>query len=405
MGTGSSGWGLSRRARWPALAVAFALVAVVGCFSGGSAPPAAVAEKVWLNRGPADDYHADAVDAVSGLALAMRGDAPERPADKPLNALCVSGGGKYAAFTAGALCGWTASGTRPAFDVATGVSSGAPVALMAFLGPKYDHQLADIFLHLDRSDLYVWRPVRGLATGSGLMSSRPLCKLLDRRLNDSVIADLRAAHAAGRRLFIATSNARTHKMVVWDVGAIASSGRPDAGELVRKVFLAACSIPGLVPPVEFDVTVNGVRYTERHADAGNLAQVFLRTAGPLPPGSTVWVLSAGKAYPNPSKGRAPRVLESMVMAVSTTLYALFRADALRLYALCGVTRSHFRLLAIPEDFECRTNSMVFDPEESLRLYLVGYQMAAGDAWETRPPDTAPGELPPPRTGVEFVTAE
>ena len=34
--------------------------------------------------------------------------------------LCVSGGGKYAAFTAGALCGWTSSGTRPEFDVATG---------------------------------------------------------------------------------------------------------------------------------------------------------------------------------------------------------------------------------------------------------------------------------------------
>jgi predicted acylesterase/phospholipase RssA len=406
MGTGSSGrWGSSVRARLLALAVPLALAATVGCLgSKQSIPPESVADKVWRNVGQTEDYHSDGTDAVSGLALAMQGDAPDRPADKPINVVCVSGGGKYAAFTAGVLCGWTATGDRPKFDVATGVSSGAPTALMAFLGPKYDHQLADLFLNLNRSDLYVWRPIRGLITGSGLMSSRPLYKLLDRKLNESVLADLRAAHAEGRRLFIATSNVRTHKMVVWDVGAIASSGRPDAGEMVRKVFLAACSIPGLVPPVEFDVTVNGVRYTELHADAGNLAQVFVRTCGPLPPGSSVWVLSAGKAHPNGAKG-TPRVLESMVMAVSTTLYALFRADALRLYALCGVTRSRFRMLVIPKAFEGRTNSMAFDHEESRRMYVIGYQLAVGDMWETRPPDTAPGEEPPPRTGVEFVTAE
>jgi hypothetical protein len=404
MRTGSSGWGLSRRARALALAIALALAATVGCFQSKRTPPQSVAGKVWLNCGSPNDYRSDAADAVSGLALAMQGEVPAGPADRPLNVLCVSGGGKYAAFTAGALCGWTSTGKRPTFDVATGISSGAPTALMAFLGPKYDHQLAETFLNLNRTDLYVWRPVYGLVTGCGLMSSRPLRKTLDRQLNDAVVADLRTAQAEGRRLFVATSNVRTHKMVVWDVGAIASSGRPDAGDLVRKVILAACSIPGLVPPVEFDVTVNGVRYKELHADAGNLAQVFVRTSGPLPPGSTVWVLSAGKTHPNGSRG-TPRVLESMVMAVSTTLYALFRADTLRLYALCGVTRSHFRMLAIPKDFEGRTNSMIFDHDESRRMYLIGYQMAAGDVWETQPPDTAPGEVPPPRTGVEFVTAE
>ena len=402
MGTGSSGrWGLSRCARPLALAVPLLLSAVVGCslFRPPSPAPApGAAEKVYLNGGPADQYHSDAADVVSGLSLAMRGDAPDRPADKPINVLCVSGGGKYAAFTAGGLCGWTASGTRPTFDVATGVSSGAPTALMAFLGSKYDFQLSDIFLTLDRSDLYVWRPVRGLLTGAGLMSARPLKRMLDERIDAEVIADLRAAHAEGRRLFIATTNVHTHKLVAWDVGAIASSGRPDAVELVRKIILAACSIPGLVPPVEFDVTVNGVQYTEQHADAGNLAQVFLRLPGPLPPGS------AGKTYPDVSKGRQ-RIIGSMVTAISSTLYSLFRADAMRLYALCGVTHSRFRLLALPTDFVGRANSMAFDHDELRRLYLVGYQMVMGNEWATIPPDSAPGELAPPRSGTAFVTAE
>lgn len=406
MGTGSSGLrGLVRRARPLALAIPLLLTALVGCsLFREPAPPPKVAEKVWLNGGPGDECHSDAADVVSGLALAMRGAAPDRPADKPINVVCVSGGGKYAAFTAGALCGWTASGMRPVFDVATGVSSGAPTALMAFLGSKYDFQLSDIFLTLDRSDLYVWRPVRGIVAGNGLMSARPLKKMLDERINAEVIADLRTAHAEGRRLYIATTNVRTHKLVAWDVGAIASSGRPDAVELVRKIILAACSIPGLVPPVDFEVTVNGVCYTEQHADAGNLAQVFLRLPGPLPPGSSIWVLSAGKTYPNPATSQ-PRILGSMGAAISSTLYSLFRADALRLYALCGVTRSRFCMLAVPTDFVGKANSMAFDHDELRRLYMVGYQMAAGDAWETLPPDSKPGELAPPRSGTDFVTQE
>jgi predicted acylesterase/phospholipase RssA len=407
MGTGRTGrQGVARGVQAFAAAVAVALAVAVGCTGPGGrdAPPEPVASKIWLNRHAADDYHNADVDAVTGLALAMQGAPPDRPADRPINLVCVSGGGKYAAFTAGVLCGWTATGARPAFDVATGVSSGAPVALMAFLGPKYDSVLAELFLTLRRSDLYVWRPIRGLVTGSGLMSSRPLERLLGDRIDDAVLADLRAAHAAGRRLFVSTTNVLTHRLVVWDVGALATSGRADAGALVRKVLLAACSIPGIVPPVEFDVTVNGVRYTERHADAGNLAQVFARTVGPLPADSDVWVLSAGKTHPNAANG-APRVLEAMVAAVSGALYALFRADATKLYAWCGVTRSRFHMLAVPDTFSGHTSSMVFDPAESQRLYLVGYQMAVGSAWQTRPPDTAAGDTPPPRAGVDFVAPD
>lgn len=407
METGPTGrWGIARGVQAFALALQLLLVVAVGC-SGpgrGHAPPELLAGKLWTNRHTHDDYHHADVDAVNGLALAMQGDAPDRPAEKPLNVLCVSGGGKYAAFTAGTLNGWTASGNRPTFDVASGVSSGAAVALMAFLGPKYDECLIRIFLNLKRTDLYTWRPVRGLIAGTGLMSSRPLEQLLERELTDEVLIDLRAAHAQGRRLFIATSNVITHRLTVWDVGAIASSGRPDSGMLVRKVLLAACSIPGIVPPVEFDVTVNGVRYTELHADAGNLTQVFVRTVGPLPPGSNIWVLSAGKTHPNSAKG-TPRVLESMVMAVSGSLYSLFRADTMKLYALCGVTRSHFRMMALPRHFDGRASSMVFDPRESQRMYWLGYQLAVGGGWESQPPDTAPDELPPPRAGVEFLAPE
>lgn len=398
--------GIARGSRVLALAVPLALAVLVGCAGRPDrSAPSEVANKPWADRnGTGDDYRDAETDAVSGLARAMGGDAPERPpnpAPRPLNVLCVSGGGKYAAFTSGVLAGWTATGERPTFDVATGISSGAPTALLAFLGPKYDQILSETFLGLKRTDLFTWRPVRGVLSGTGLMSSRPLQELLARKMDADLFADLRAAHRSGRRLFIGTSNVITHKFVVWDVGAIACSGRPDAEALVRKVILAACSIPGLVPPVEFDVTVNGVRYTELHADAGNLAQVFVRTVGPLPPDSAIWVLSAGKTHPDYGK-EEPRILEAMVRAVSATLYALFRADTMKLYALCGVTRSKFRIMALPAEFAGRASSMAFDPVESERMYLLGYQMGTGRAWDVRPPDTGPGEVRPPRGGTEFT---
>jgi hypothetical protein len=189
---------------------------------------------------------------------------------------------------------------------------------------------------------------------------------------------------------------------VWDLTAIAASGRPDAALLVRRVLVASCSIPGLVPPIRFDVTVNGARYTELHADAGNMAQVFLRTAGPVPPGSNVWVLSAGKSHPDHSTTRS-RTLGTMLRAVSAALYSLFRADTMKLYAFCTATRSNFHLIALPDDFKGHSSSLVFDSNESRRMYLVGYQLTAGGTWATHPPDTLPGETSPPRAGFDFVT--
>jgi hypothetical protein len=396
--------GIARSARLFALAIPLVLAAAAGCScpTGRHAPGEPLADKRWLNRDSVADYRNADADSVAGLAAAMQNEPPAPAADHPLNVLCVSGGGKYAAFTVGVLCGWTLTGTRPTFDVATGVSSGAPVALMAFLGPKYDGLASDLFINMKRGDLYRWRPVRGLIHGTGLMTSRPLEHVLETHITEEAMDELRAAHAAGRRLFVATANVITHKLTIWDVGAIASSGRPDAIVIVRKVFLAACSIPGLVPPVKFDVTVNGVHYCEYHGDAGNITQVFVRTVGPMPPGSTVWILSAGKTHVNCSHGH-PRVLESMATAVSAGLYSLFRADTMKVFALCGVTHSRFRMMALPQNFDGHTSSMVFDPKESRRMYRLGYQMAVAGAWETQPPDTAPDDICPPRAGLDFVT--
>jgi hypothetical protein len=58
------------------------------------------------------------------------------PKARGFNFLAISGGGEDGAFGAGLLAGWSVLGTRPEFDVMTGISIGALSAPFAFLGPQ-----------------------------------------------------------------------------------------------------------------------------------------------------------------------------------------------------------------------------------------------------------------------------
>lgn len=395
-----------RPGRWAALAVA-ALAAGLGCAGRPwPCPPPDLAGRPWLNRqGTPDPYPDPEAALLARLGPAPASDQTPAPAGRPLSVLVLPGGGKYGVFSAGVLCGWTAAGTRPEFDVVTGVSSGALTAVYAFLGPAYDARMADTFTRLRPSDLFDLRPVRGLLGGGALTSSAPLERLIARDFDAAALDDLRTAHRAGRRLFVATVDMITLRPVVWDVGALASGGRPDADDLVRKVLLAACSIPGYAPPVEFEVEVNGARYRELHGDAGNVVQAFVRTADGLPPGSGVYVIAAGKLYRDPLPER-PGVVGAAGAAVSNALHALFRDDLVRLYALCAVTGARFHLAAIPPGLEVRPGSMSFDTAELGRLFAAGYRLNAdGNGWRTTPPGAGPGEGMVPRTGLEFVVPD
>ncbi|VTT99913.1 patatin-like phospholipase family protein : Uncharacterized protein OS=Yersinia similis GN=BF17_21090 PE=4 SV=1: Patatin [Gemmataceae bacterium] len=384
--------------------VALALAVVVGCRSKPyEGPPAHLVGKVWLNADGSPQSRDGDTDAVTGLSAVLAGQPPPVYPGRPINMLVMSGGGKYGAFTAGVLNGWTAAGDRPVFDVATGISSGAATAVLAFLGPKYDKRLAANFTNIQRSDLYKLEPLKALRYRTGLFSNAPLEERLEREITPEFLCDMRAAHAEGRRVYVGTVEVQSNRPTIWDITSIAASGRPDAPVLIRKILLAACSPPGGVRPVELCAEVNGVRFKEMHCDAGNMLQAFVRTPAGIPPGSTAWVLSAGKYYRDPLKD-APKITTLLFGGVSNSLYALFRADLVKLYALCAVNRCEFRLMALPNDFVGSTSSFAFDPAELERLYWIGYQQTSGKAeWRHAPPDTLPGEATPARTGLQFTT--
>ena len=169
-----------------------------------------------------------------------------------LNILEISGGGQYGAFGAGFLKGWQESGTRPQFDIVTGVSAGALMATHAFLGtPADDKVLADIFISVTKDDIYRRKLLLGaLLGGNSLLDTTPLAKLLEKVITPEVLERVAAAYDDNRRLWVGTTNLDYNQTWAWNMTQIAKENRPGAIELYRKVLLASASMPVAFPPVE-----------------------------------------------------------------------------------------------------------------------------------------------------------
>jgi hypothetical protein len=161
--------------------------------------------------------------------------------------------------------------------------------------------------------------------------------------------------------------------------------------------------------VEIDVTVNGQRYTELHADGGAVTGVFLRVPksnanaeGDRPlAGSNTYVIIAGKLYSDPSctERRTIKIGESSLQAL---LYSQTRGELYRIYSLCLLSGMAFHLASVPEDMKIGTDAMTFKPEDLMKLYTAGYAaITGGQAWRETPPGGEPHEQVRPRSGNEF----
>jgi hypothetical protein len=394
--------------------IALAGFLLVGCNlapRGSEGPP-------YVAGYPQEQYPRVEQCSVAALAASLGplGKADEPPT-QPLNILTVCASGASSPFTAGAVVGWTQSGNRPTFDVVAGTSSGAIVGAFAFLGPKYDPTLEKLATNTTTADLFHIRPLLYLLRDGAIASSRPLERLLETEINEAFLADLRDAHAQGRRLFIGTTNFDTKRLVIWDLGAIASSGRSDAAVLVRKILLATATWPGLLPAVEIPVHINGERRLEQHIDGGAAAQSFVQfgpTLGwpgadePAPgwlAGSNLYVLAGGKLYPDPTP--APREFFGRILTgVSCLTNSLARADMHRWHALCLSSGMRFNLLALPNDYRSSEQSIwELDKAEMRRLFDAGHRLTStGPVWRHTPPGAEPDEETIPRGALADATA-
>jgi predicted acylesterase/phospholipase RssA len=193
--------------------------------------------------------------------------------DGEVDILAISGGGAGGAFGAGALVGLTRNGTRPQFELVTGVSTGALIAPFAFLGPAWDQRLTEAAMTAGNGSLLQWRG--GILYDPAVYSGEPLARFVDRIVTAELVAAVAAEAAKGRMLLVATTDLDKEESVIWDLGAIASRGGEEARTLFRDVLTASASIPGVFPPVMIRVEENGVAYDEMHVDGGTIQSFFV----------------------------------------------------------------------------------------------------------------------------------
>jgi hypothetical protein len=219
-------------------------------------------------------YVDDANQDSAGGTARLLWKAHQAAMGQPLNVLVLSGGGGGVAFGAGALVGWSRAGTRPDFQIVTGVSAGALLAPLAFLGPKWDTTVAEAFSGSRTRDLLQPRWIDALF-GSSLYRGEPLVEFVNRYVSDELLRAVAAESARGRLLLVATTDLDHERSVIWDMGRIASEGGDRARRLFRDVLVASASAPGVFPPVLIRVQEAGAEFDEMHVDGGTTVPLFI----------------------------------------------------------------------------------------------------------------------------------
>jgi predicted acylesterase/phospholipase RssA len=310
----------------------------------------------------------------------------------PESLLAISGGGDNGAFGAGVLVGWSQRGTRPSFKIVTGVSTGALIAPLAFVGPEYDPLLSQMYTTIDQTDIFEKRPLLEGLVSDALADSSPLQHLLAKYVDANLVSRIAEESRRGRALVIITTNLDAGVPVIWNIGAIAESGRPEAIGLIRQILLASASVPGFFPPIMFDVVVDGGAHQEMHVDGGASMQTFLYPAAlqvrKIPNGGTrprtAYVIRNGRLTQGWDEvARSTPAIATRAVATLTTNSGV--GDLYRIYALAKRDGVRLQLAYIGDDFE-QPHSAEFDRQYIVKLFEYGRAKArAGYPWRGAPP--------------------
>jgi predicted acylesterase/phospholipase RssA len=319
-------------------------------------------------------------------ALAAAGHSGPLP---PANFLAISGGGQNGAYTAGLLCGWTASGTRPTFKAVTGISTGALIAPFAFLGSEYDATLRRVYTEVDTEDILSPRGVLAALTNDALADNTPLRKLLVSVVDQKILEALAAEHARGRVLVVGTTNLDARRATIWNLTAIAASGHPGALDLIREIMIASAAIPAAFPPVFVEVEAGGRRYWEMHVDGGAMTQVFLyppslklkesSEAAGIQRERRAYIIRNARLDPDWAETER-QTLKIAARAIDALLATQGIGDLYRTYLNAQRDGVDYNLSYIPVSFT-RKATETFDFEQG----------RGGNAWQKTPPafDVAP----------------
>ncbi len=417
---------MKKRFRLALVVLVLGVIGLLGyCALGGGAlrpmgPPEGVTVSIPFGAIDIDDVQTGlkASALERSLVESMRTESPQgfdpgRDGVRRYQVLAISGGGSNGAFGSGFMNGWTASGTRPDFNVVTGVSTGAFQALFVFLGPDYDPMLKDIYTIYTGDHIAVKRSPLAALFNDSTWDLSPLGEVIQSNVTDELLAAVAAKHEAGYRLYVGTTNLDTAEFVIWDMGLIAASGRPGAREHFVRILLASASVPVLFPPVYFEVEGDdGNTYFEMHVDGSTFSQVFFRgflleiedAVEILKPTEEVnvklYIIRNGKLEDVEKRSNVKASVPSIAGRTIESLFKItLRASLYRMYVLARKYDIDVTVAAIPDDFGLDRDPLLFEDEGLRRLYDLGYLLGSEDyQWIKSPPKLDPSEVIKRRTG-------
>lgn len=183
------------------------------------------------------------------------------------------------------------------------------------------------------------------------------------------------------------------RAVVWNLGAIADSGRSEALELFRDVLIASASIPGCYPPVLLTVRSGNTQFQEMHSDGGSASQILtfpddaITSGGNYQPSkalrSDMYVIVNNAMMPEFST--VPNGTLSVIARAYTALVKSQTKSAL--LATYGYARNvgiGFHVASIDTQVPY-SMSDPFSTEYMRSVYTLGYRaMRANTLWKDKP---------------------
>jgi predicted acylesterase/phospholipase RssA len=207
------------------------------------------------------------------------------------------------------------------------------------------------------------------------------------------LAEIAAEHRKGRRLFVLTTNLDTQRGVVWNLGAVANSGRDDALKLFQDVIIASASIPGVYPAVMIKAGLGDRQFEEMHSDGGSVSQVLmlppeiLRSANSTisirRPNVNFYVVINNALVPEYALTRN-NTLPVIARAYAVLLKSQTQSELTILYDFAKLAGASFHLATI--DIHLPYSMLdPFNASYMRAVFNLGYSgMAAGTLWKARP---------------------
>lgn len=331
--------------------------------------------------------------ALAQLAIVSSVDDDGAPLDDPLavrqvgqrhDLLLLSGGGSVGAFGAGVLVGWTEAGTRPDFDVVTGISTGALMATLAFLGSSHDDDLVRAYTQITSKEVMKRRGIIGFAKRASVYDRGPLEKVIENIVSEELLDAVAVEARKGRRLFVGTTNLDSGVATIWDMGRIASSKAPNRLRLYRQVLAASAAVPGAFSPVYIHQSAG--RPT-MHVDGGLKHAMLFRSymIDPRATNENVWAIVNGHVSFAGSKTLSGNNAGSIIgRSISEMLRTITYRSVQRVYTLSKNAGAKFNLAYLPDDNE-EPSPIEFEPAAMQSLFAAGRAIGKSGKWQSEPP--------------------